>query len=410
MDTASDEQLSHREAAIESIRESTKQTLAELAEKGYTLDCSYATKLEGQTDREGEELEGDAYWLDINTESEREANRIRSGKLFLPKEPNGVLISIYHGMPGEDCVAKEQNYVNELLRNGYTVWFGRHSGIARNEDNRKLYFGADQVTQDYEVLGRDQTGGALSPEFLKDFADEPLTDMRTFSGKFETAMMAGHSLGSTSIVNTIRKLEQAGDTETLEKLKKVVLMNGLLGDGTFPEDRAQPIGGMRLTQETFGTAYEALAKKYFRVPDDVGERLVGSLRDILKENHRVGKDSRLPGSIDYVISSSPTDAYLTWEAAQKTAGDTRNGLLIADLTESSVKPEKTNVSDIFGPEFAPIGPDTIASANQAAKAEYGGSQHNAPNFRPETLVRLFEADIRGRHTVAFSAERGDSGE
>lgn len=388
------------ELVLEKIKDQTKNVSEKMKKIGYDFDLRYAAELLEEKDEKGENLNGKSYWLEMKTDSEG-VNQTRSGKFFVPEKANGELVCFYAGLPGEDTLKKEKRYVNELLKNGYTVWFGRHNGIKLNEENKNFYIGSEKVMADLQSQGKESIGGTLSREFLKDFASEPYADLMNFTRqkKINNINLIGHSFGVTSIINSIKKFEQEGNQAIISKIKKSILINGLLGDGTFSDDPEKPLaGGMRLPGGKFIEAYNSSSNKFFAIEQPV--KIANSLKRIIHENHQ----GPMPENIQTIITATPTDAYLTLKAAEKYLNYKDKGLLIADLTGASFKPKQKGENKFFGPEFAEITPDVIKQANDAAKLEYGGSQHSEPNLTPNTLIRLIRTNITGKHEVAFSSE------
>ncbi len=256
--------------------------------------------------------------------------------------------------------------------------------------------------RDAAERGMSDVGGQLSSEFLKDFVGEPYADLATFSNQPWSALhLVGHSFGATGIVNALQRMSREGRDDVVAKVGKAVLMNGLLGDGTYGEADDQPIaGGMRIPKAKFVEAYTKSSNQYFDAAQPV--EISESLTQILQENY----SRPLPESVRLIVTATPTDAYLTLDAAKKFQAFHQRGLLIADLTESSVKLPRQNESPVFGADFYEITPDDMAAANQAAKAEFGGSQHSAPNFQPETLVRLLRLPATNeQRQVTFQSEK-----
>jgi pimeloyl-ACP methyl ester carboxylesterase len=371
--------------------------------EGFDLKASYAVELAHERDNVGEAVAARAFWLELPTGIDHGVNQSRSGKLFVPQTPNSELVAIYAGLPGEDTVKREQRFANGLTKAGFTVWVTRHNGIRLTPENEPLYVNAPQVMYDAGVRGTSTIGGELRPEFLQDFVEEPYADLSVFANteRFTNIHLVGHSFGATSIVNALQRLNREGRSEIVSKVKRAVLMNGLLGDGTLGQTDDEPIaGGMRIARAPFVAAYTKLTNQYFAVCQPL--EITASLQAILQENYA----APLPESVRLVITASPTDMYLTLDAAKRFQQFQARGLLIADLTESSAKLPRQNASPVFGAEFHEIMPSDVAAANQAARAEYGGSQHSAPNFRPETLVRLLRLpDTNQQHVVTYSAEQ-----
>lgn len=385
------------------IDEETESVVKELLEKGFNFECNYARKLEVQMDENNEEIEGTVYWLELRTDmSKDESNSLRAGKLFVPDNYYSELVCLYAGLPGENTVTLESRYANSLMSDGKVVWVSRHNGVKFSEDNNKYFINADEIIEDASYMEKENVANKLSGDILKDFSEEPQADLSVFlkQDKINAITLIGHSFGATSIINSVLNLEQEGlEEEEMKKIKKTIFINGLLGDGTFPEDDNEMVGGTRLPVGLFTNTQSKKAKDFFSTDEPI--EMKSTLRNLLIRNG----NSKLPDGIELIITASPTDAYLTTDGAEHYLEGRESGLLIYDLTHSDIQPEQSSgVSRVFGPEFGEITSDLVASANKESKEEYGASQHAAPNFTAETLERLVNLRVTGKHRVAFIAK------
>lgn len=383
---------------INELRKKTVETMKELEVLGFSFDCSYAREISGLLSGEKQSQNYKSFWLEFKTlVDEQESCHLRAGKLFIPNNHNKELVCFYAGMPGENTADWEKHYVEELIDDGFAVWIPRHNGIKINEENQNYYINSQEVATDYLSVKRENVAERLSNQFLDDFLEEPAADLSVLTKQrnIDGITLIGHSFGASSIIHSLGN-ENPKYQIRKDVIKKVVLVNGLLGDGVFPEEGDEVIDGMRLTPNQFVNAQTKAASKFFNIDGQI------EIKKTLQKLFPEIAQSKIPNYIDLIITASPMDAYLTLDGAKKYLENQGHGLLVADLTNSNIAPNKKNGHFVFGAEFEEITPELVAQANKESKELYGGSQHSAPNFKPETLLRLIKSKIIGTHQVSFS--------
>lgn len=383
----------------EEFGEHTAETVKELAKAGFEFSqVNFARKLEAEIDLDEKPYNGSVYWIEFQDSPDGPA---KTGKLFLPSgEFNSRLVAIYGGLPGDDIVKIEQRFAGELANNGYAVWASRHNGLKLEEDNVAPFFGSKSIVEEQRAEGRVFSGEQLQPDFLVDFVKEPGMDMAEFAknSKIGEIIMIGHSFGAASILHSMRRDQEENGGKNFSKVKKLVLVNGLLGEGIFPEDESQPIPGMHLSAKQLAENQVPKAEKYFKFDQ---KPTIDSFKPIVEYIH----GAKIPQEVEVITVVNPNDAYLTPEAAEGFYDRHDSTVLVYDLTQGSVAPKQKNENNVFGPEFSDATPEEIRLANEESNRLYGGSQHSATNFRGSTLRRLIELDNIGKkHRVVFRSQ------
>ncbi len=384
-------------------REALAAETAEIAEELKALGLEFprvvfAKRLAADRDADGKEFSGSVYWVEFE---DGRGERAKSGKLFVPHEGfNSHLVALYGGLPGDSIVGMERRLANGLLEGGYALWVSRHDGTSLNARNIESFFGTPEILDETAATGKTAVGAPLHQRFLEDFADEPGADLAALSKMdgIRDITMVGHSFGAASITHAIGKDRELNQGRDSSKVRRIISINGLIGDGTYPDDPDERIGGMRLTPRELEQNQIAKAKEMFEIPEN--PMVHDSYRRILEYTHTV----ETPG-IDTVVITSPTDAYLSPSAAEDYYQRLPSGLLVYDLTQSDLRPAARNENTIFAPDLIEATPELISAANTETRMRYGASQHTAPNFRGETLRRLIELEISGKkHRVMLQKQ------
>lgn len=374
----------------------TAETARELAQAGFEFSqVNFARKLEGETDLDNKPYDGSVYWVEFQSTS---GGLAKTGKLFLPaKKFNSQLAAIYGGLPGDDIVKMEKRFAGELVKSGYAVWASRHNGLKLEEGNVASFFGSKSVVEEQQAQGRDFSGSQLHRDYFADFVQEPGLDMKEFAKNpnVNEVSLVGHSFGVTSILHSLRRDQEENGGRDFAKVKKLILINGLIGQGTFPEDENQVIPGMRLTPKQLAGAQIPKAEQYYKFDQ---KPTLDSFKSIIEYIH----GAEIPEKVGAVTVVNPNDTYMTTQAAEDFYGRHDSVLLVYDLTQGTVEPKQKKEKNIFGPEFSDATSEEIKAANEESRRVYGGSQHSATNFRSNTLKRLIEFDNTGKkHRVIF---------
>ncbi|NQU77881.1 alpha/beta fold hydrolase, partial [Candidatus Falkowbacteria bacterium] len=261
-----------------------------------------------------------AFWVKLKNEKEDPA---LEGKFFIPGGKSEKLIVFIPGLPGDGNTWMESKFVPSLLREGYSIFCGRHRGTKVNAEGSDTYVNCEEriskeTNQPDAVLG--QVPGKSEYSVI-DIADEPRKAIGALHENFEEVYLIGHSNGAMSIISSLPKLPK----ETTDKIRTFISLSGYTSNYDPESDHYDPKG--YFDSEGIKEYYDYCVK--FLAMGDPAEN-ARLKQTILNSNY----ESDFPENINLLMVNSPEDEILPVESAIQFRDYVERGVVFVDETET----------------------------------------------------------------------------
>ena len=348
------------------------------------------------------------FWLSFEFNKGKNRKQ-REGKFYVPEHTSSKLVCFYSGSPGANLVSFEKKFSSTIVKNGYNLWVPRHNGMKINETTREFMVGEIHPYNNKIINSKDIIGSKISAEYFKNLLNEPLADLIAFneSAKIKEIILIGHCVGSVSAIHSINALKNYDNKKIIIKIKKFISLSGFFPDSNERVLGNKPGWGFRFTLNNFMDDTLRRSKRYFNF-NRITSLTRKKLKDGFKKNVIVNMNHpgrKIPDNIDLIFVLSPVDPMLKLTGGKRYFNFQNRGLFIHDLTSSKLHPLQLNKARIFNPEFKEANMNLLNKVDALTKKKYGLNQHSLPNLLPETLMRLINIKISGKHSVILRKGR-----
>lgn len=255
-------------------------------------------------------------WIILKSES-----GFVEGKLHYPEHRGQELIIFEPGFPGDGSSRLERLWLNELLRNNFTVFAARHSGTIINGEHSDNYLNCPQK-QEWAKKHHQILLGKKSHISIADWLIEPLIALEALGDMFDAIHLIGHSFGGLAIFYSLIEFakKQPG------RAKKVQRVISLAGSTGKVKDENDPI----LKQWSDYLRRDSTTARI--VIGDPGNNL-RILKDAYDKIHN--EANLIPESTEVICVMVENDELVPIKEAEDIIDTLGRGYLIIDKTEEA---------------------------------------------------------------------------
>lgn len=267
-----------------------------------------------------ENLDNNGKWIRLETKDESGVE----GTFYEAKAGNGKTVLFFPGLPGDIISVFEKDYVDLLLKNGYSVFCARHEGLIYSKENSRYINNNKKIE-----LSNDENSKASISHWL----NEPQVAIDYFS-KNSKIIMITHSFSSISGAMSLINAEKEKDN-SFNNLEKWLILSG----SVWEMDNNNLDKNKGLTKDALEEYIKHLKdNKIFDFQDDYSKQvqeLVSKLKDI---NDQIS--TSIPENLDIIGVYPKEDELVSPEIGESFFDKLPKGLLIQDQ-----KAYKTNPHD-----------------------------------------------------------------
>ena len=255
-------------------------------------------------------------WISLKSE-----NGSVEGKLHRPERGGQKLIIFEPGFPGDGSSRLEKLWLNELLRNNFTVFAARHNRTIINGKYSDNYLNCPQK-QEWSKEHNQLFLGKKDSYSISDWLIEPLIALEALGDKFNAIFLVGHSFGGLAIFYSLIEFSEKQPSQA-KKVERLVSLAGATGKTKSDDD---PI----LEQWS-----EYLRKDWIKERINIGDP--DQNLKILKDAYiKIHKEAHLiPDSTDVICVMVENDELVPVKEAKDIIDTLGRGYLIIDKTEEA---------------------------------------------------------------------------
>lgn len=257
-------------------------------------------------------------WITLKSES-----GFVEGKLYRPKFGSQQLIIFEPGFPGDGSNRLEKLWLNDLLKNNFTVFAVRHNGTIINGKHSDNYLNCPEK-QEWAKNHNQLLLGKKDSYTITDWLIEPLITLEALGDMFDAIYLVGHSFGGLAIFYSLIEFAK----KQPEKAKKVLRLISLAGSTGMIKGENDPI----LKQWADYLPRESTIERVV-----VGEP-VENLKTLKNAYEKIHNEAKLiPESTEIICVMVENDELVSVKEAVDIIATLGRGYLIVDKTEEADK-------------------------------------------------------------------------
>jgi len=165
-------------------------------------------------------IDGNTDWIRIKDGDNRAEGKFHHGgdKKIIIFEP---------GFPGDASTRLEKLWLDNLLKNGFSVFATRHVGTIINGLYSETYLNSPE-RQDLARENKENLLGGKESYTIADWLLEPLVVLKAFASQFEEIYLIGHSFGGLAIFYSTIEFAK-GFPDLSKKIKRLISLAGTTG-------------------------------------------------------------------------------------------------------------------------------------------------------------------------------------
>lgn len=167
----------------------------EVKEISPAIDESSSFMLLDEKNEKGKNIPAEIAWIKLI-----DGGRSIEGKIYIPTNGQNELVIINPGLPGDGVVRFEDVYVEEMVKQGYTVFSSRHNGLKVEKDSPDKYIHCPEKKNWANSNHQNIIGEKFSFDVL---SREVLVAIKGLESDFNRLHFVGHSAGSLNILNSL---------------------------------------------------------------------------------------------------------------------------------------------------------------------------------------------------------------
>lgn len=301
------------------------------------------------------ELTDRSFWVTLTSKG----NSVE-GKLYFPVRISDKLVIFEPGFPGGGSTQFEHLWLNEVLKDGFTVFLVRHSGTIINGKFSDNYLDCPQRQKLALKTGQKLLGLKKSPT-IADWLIEPKTCLETLGPYFKEIYLVGHSFGPLALIFSLIDLSSE-NSSLVSRIVKVISLAGAVGRARGKKD------------PKLGVWYNHLNTDYARDRVLIGPALKNT--DIFAKAHNKinNQTSKFPNHVEFIGVTPLGDKAGTIDDLVHSIETVE---FIASLGRGCLILDKTQYSD----------------------KKSGRMAHDMENLKAGDLLRFFDKDWRPKQQI-----------
>ncbi|MCR4324486.1 MAG: alpha/beta fold hydrolase [Candidatus Curtissbacteria bacterium] len=161
-------------------------------------------------------------WITLKSES-----GFVEGKLHRPEFGSQQLIIFEPGFPGDASTRLEKLWLNDLLKNNFTVFATRHNGTIINGKYSDNYLNCPEK-QDWAKKHQQLLLGKKDSYTLADWLVEPLIALEALEDTFDGIFLIGHSFGGLAVFYSLIEFVKRRPDKA-QKVHRIISLSGTSG-------------------------------------------------------------------------------------------------------------------------------------------------------------------------------------
>lgn len=170
-----------------------------------------------------------SFWVTLNSNS-----GLVEGKIHFPLKVSEKLVIFEPGFPGGGSTQFEELWLNQVLKQGFTVFLIRHNGTIINGKFSGNYLNCPQRQKQALKSGLKLLGPKKSIS-ISDWLIEPKIAVEAVGSHFKEIYLVGHSFGPLALVSSLIDLA-VENSPFIRRVVRVVSLAGAIGRARGKKD------------------------------------------------------------------------------------------------------------------------------------------------------------------------------